>query len=200
MTVATHKIGAILLLTLAAVLVSGCTFGTTPLDEIQKHVTLANDALEELSIIGGQTSTYTLEDELFLIDQIFYEMEEIPEENEEMMARYAAYRIWTDALRSASSIIGRDYQSYTAHLKRAAQHYDSFNYIGWRQELDEAGNVITTMERNALSAAYSLDEIPDGILSTKEQTELLRTRAAIMKIYQELPVLRNELSSAIQAT
>lgn len=198
MTVRTLRIGSILVLTMAAVLVSGCTFGTTPLDEIQTHLTLANDALEELSIIEGQTSTYTLEDEIFLIDQLFYTMEEIPEEDEKMIARYASYRIWTDALRSASTIIGSDYQSYTAHLRRAAQHYDAFNYVGWRQELDEAGKVITTMERNALSAAYSLDEIPEGILTTKEQTELERTRTLIRKLYQELPILRSELSQEIR--
>lgn len=180
-------------LLLAGVLVSGCPFGATPLNEIPGHIKAANDALEELSIIEDRTNTFSLDDEIYEIDILFASMEELPEDDEQLMARYTAYRIWTDALRSASKVVNDDYSLYNAHLRRADQFYDAFNYVDWKRELNEAKTLVEGMEQTALSAAYSLDTIPEGFFSSKENAELLRTRAAIMKIHREMPILRSEL-------
>jgi hypothetical protein len=186
-------------LLLAGVLVSGCPFGATPLNEIPGHIKAANDALEELSIIEDRTNTFTLDDEIYEIDILFASMEELPEDDEQLMARYTAYRIWTDALRSGSKVVSDDYSRYTVHLRRAEQFYDAFNYVDWKRELNEAKALVEGMEQTALSAAYSLDTIPEGLFSSKENAELLRTRAAILKIHREIPFLRNELELLLRA-
>lgn len=190
---------AFIALLLAGVLVSGCPFGATPLNEIPGHIKAANDALEELSIIEGRTNTFTLDDEIYEIDILFASMEELPEDDENLMARYAAYRIWTDALRSASKVVNDDYSRYIVHLRRADQFYDAFNYVDWNRELNEARTVVEGMEQTALSAAYSLDTIPEGLFSSKEYTELLRTRAALLKIHREMPFLRSELDLLLRS-
>ncbi len=190
---------AFIALLLAGVLVSGCPFGATPLNEIPDHIRAANDALEELSIIEGRTNTFTLDDEIYEIDILFASMEELPEDDEKLMARYNAYRIWTDALRSGSKVISDDYSRYTAHLRRGEQFYDAFNYVDWRRELNEAKRVIEEMEQTTLSAAYSLDTIPEGFFSSKEQGELLRTRAALLRIHREIPFLSSKLDLLLRA-
>lgn len=184
---------ALLFLLLAGVMVSGCPFGATPLNDIPPHIRAANDAIEELSIIEGRTNTFALDDEIYEIDLLFAEMEEIPEDDEELIARYNTYRIWTDAFRTGSKVVRADYSQYAAHLGKAEQFYDAFNYVDWRRELNEAKTVIEGMEQTTLSAAYSLDTIPEGVLSAQEQRELLRTRAALLRIQRELPILRTEL-------
>lgn len=186
-------------LLLAGVLVSGCTFGGTPLNDIPPHIRAANDALEELSIIEGRTNTFTLDDEIYEIDLLFASMEEVPEDDENLMERDTSYRIWTDALRAGSKVVNDDYSRYTVHLRRAEQFYDAFNYVDWKRELNEAKTVIEGMEQTILSAAYSLDTIPEGLFSSKEYAELLRTRAALLKIHSEMPILRSELDLLLRA-
>lgn len=198
MIIPNRSIPALIAVLIAGVLVSGCPFGATPLNEIPKHIEAANNALEELSIIAGRTNTFALDDEIYEIDILFASMEELPEDDEKFMARYTAYRIWTDALRSGSTIINDDYYRYTAHLRRAEQFYDAFNYVGWRRELNEAKAVIEGMEKNALSAAYSLDTIPEGFFSAREEGELLRTRNALIRIHRELQIKKSELDHMIR--
>lgn len=190
---------ACIALLLAGVLVSGCPFGGTPLNDIPPHIRAANEALEELSIIEGRINTFTLDDEIYEIDILFASMEELPEDDENLMARYTAYRIWTDAFRSASKVVNDDYSRFNTHLKRAEQFHDAFNYVDWKRELNEAQMVIEEMEQTSLSAAYSLDTIPEDLFSSREYAELLRTRAAIMKLHRELPFLRSELDLLLRA-
>ncbi|HIJ07722.1 MAG: hypothetical protein XE11_1259 [Methanomicrobiales archaeon 53_19] len=193
MTIRYRRAPAFIALILAAIFTAGCPLAGTPLNDIPPHIRAANDALEELSIIEGRTNTFTLDDEIYEIDLLFASMEELPEDDEKLMERYTSYRIWTDALRSGSKVVNDDYSRYTVHLKRAEQFYDAFNYVDWKSELNEAKTAIEGMEHTTLSAAYSLDTIPEGVLSAKEQTELLRTRAALLNIHSELPMMKSEL-------
>lgn len=189
----------LLLLVAAAVLSSGCPLLKTPLDDIPPHITQANNALTGLNIIEGKSNTFALDDEIMEIDLLFVEMEEIEvaEDDEETIARYAAYRTWTESLRTASRIISNDYDSYQTHLRRAEQQYDAFNYILYRDEMNKAEKLLQQMEDDALSAAYSLDSIPDSLFSQREVHELHRTRALLMDLHRQCTILRQEHARAI---
>jgi hypothetical protein len=188
-----HGVVTLLILTLAAVMVSGCQFGSTPLDEISVHLTAAADALEELNLVEGKTNTFTLDEEIFMIDQIFSEMDAISEDDIKDYARYHAYSRWTDVLKSTRQILRDDYHSYRAHLSKAEQYYGTFNYVGWRQELNQAGDMLDQMSGKAVSAASNLDQIPESDISSGELTELRRTRTAIMDIYRQCIELQGNL-------
>lgn len=188
----------LLLLTIVAVMVSGCPFGSTPLDEISDHLMSATDALEELNLVEGKTNSFTLDDTIYMIDEIFFEMEAISEEDLKGIARYNAYYIWTEALRSASQLIKDDYQSYRGHTTKADQYYTTFNYVGWRQELNLAEVKLDEMSGKAISAASSLDQITESDISSEELAELRRTKTAIMDLYHQCTVLKTNLKEKAQ--
>ncbi|MDO9540423.1 MAG: hypothetical protein Q7J09_10555 [Methanocalculus sp.] len=188
----------LLLLTIVAVMVSGCPFGSTPLDEISDHLMSATDALEELNLVEGKTNPFTLDDQIYIIDQIFLEMEVISEEDVKEIARYNAYYTWTEALRSASQIVKDDYQSYRGHTTKADQYYTTFNYVGLKQELNLAEAKLNEMSGKAFSAASSLDQVTESDISSKELAELHRTKTAIMNLYHQCTELKNNLKEKAQ--
>ena len=183
----------LLFLVMVAVMVSGCIFGTTPLDKVSTHLIQATDALEELDLIEGRTNTYILDEELWMIDQIFFEMEEILPEDEKNYARLQAYRVWTEALGSASAIMKGEYDTYKRHLGKAVQYYDQFNYVEWKKEITLAESQVDKMANKAQSAAYQLDGVSREDLTDKELIALQRTRSSMMDISRQCMALRSNL-------
>lgn len=182
---------ALLIIAMATVMVAGCPFQRTPLDEIPSHLAAANDALEKLNLLDGRINTFMVDEEIWMIDQYFAEVGDIPEDDERSLHRYAALRTWTGAIRSASSLINNDYDTYRGHINRASQYYDAFNYIGWKKEVTLAEARIDAMADDAVSAARRLDGISQEHLSHKEIQELRRTRTAIMNIHRQCIELKS---------
>ncbi|MCP1714586.1 hypothetical protein J2T58_000426 [Methanocalculus alkaliphilus] len=183
----------IFLMIVAAVLVSGCIFGSGQLNQVPPHIIAATEALSDLDLIEGRVNTFVLDDEIWMINQILSEIEEIPEDEPDLAAQYQAYRTWNDAFGLMSQVFKEDYMIYQSHLRQADRLYEDFNYIGWRDEIMKAKNQVSRMIEKSIEAAYMMDTIQRDALPKQLHPALEQSQREMMEIAHQGTVLESRL-------
>ncbi|WP_211531488.1 hypothetical protein [Methanocalculus chunghsingensis] len=187
----------IFLMIVAAVLVSGCIFSSSQLDKIPPHIIAATEALSDLDLIEGNINTFSLDDEIYLINQLLSDNEGYQDDEEQLSSQYHAYRTWNDAFELMSQILRDDYMIYQSHLRQAERLYEDFNYVGWREEIIRAKSQAARMAEKSREAAYMMDTIPTEDIPADLQQSLRQSRYAMMEIARQSTSLENTLQQML---
>jgi len=187
----------IFMMIMAVVLVSGCIFNSDRLSQVPPHLADATDALMDLDLLEGKVNTFTLDDEIWMIDQLLSEIEAILEDDETTSPQYDAYLTWNNAFRLMSQVFKEDYMIYQSHLRQADRFYDDFNYVAWRGEIDHAKNQAARMSEKSRNAAYMVDTINPEDIPGDLQQSLRQSRSAMMEIARQSSTLEDNLKKRL---
>jgi len=198
MVIPVHKgVIPIFLILIAVVLVSGCIFGSSQLNQVPPHIIAATEALTDLDLIEGRVNTFSLDDEIWMINEVLSGIDEIPEDDPDLAAQYQAYQTWSDAFELMSQVFKEDYRVYQSHLRQAERLYEDFNYVGWREEITHAKSKAARMAEKSREAAYMMDTISTEAIPAELQQSLRQSRYAIMEIARQGTSLENTLQQML---